>query len=80
MRTVYRTGGHLLFYGRIRQVLREASRGPTTGAWSDVAAMHYPNPGAILSMEHARDYRAALRHRDAGLERTVVIASLGNSA
>lgn len=75
MRTVYRTGGHLLFYGRITEILREASSGPTTGAWSDVAAMHYPNPGAILSMEHAPAYRAALHHRDAGLERTIVIAS-----
>ena len=75
MRTVYRTGGHLLFYGRIGEVLRQASNGPTTGAWSDVAAMHYPNPAAILSMEHARAYIRALHHRDAGLERTVVIAS-----
>ena len=77
MRTVYRTGGHLLFYGRVSEVLRQASSGPTIGAWSDVAAMHYPNPQAILSMEHASDYRAALRHRDAGLERTVVIATHG---
>jgi hypothetical protein len=75
LRTVYRTGGHLLFYGRVTQLLREASNGPTTGAWSDVAAMHYPNPSAILSMEHIAAYRAALHHRDAGLESTVVIAS-----
>lgn len=75
MRTVYRTGGHLLFYGRITEVLREATGGSTTGAWSDVAAMQYPNPPAILTMENAPDYRAALHHRDAGLERTVVIAS-----
>jgi hypothetical protein len=75
LRTVYRTGGHLLFYGRVTEVLREATSGPTIGAWSDVAAMHYPNPNAILSMEHVAAYRAALHHRDAGLERTVVIAS-----
>jgi uncharacterized protein (DUF1330 family) len=75
MRTVYRTGGHLLFYGRVTEVLREAMSGPTTGAWSDVAAMHYPNPAAILTMENAADYRAALHHRDAGLDRTVVVAS-----
>jgi uncharacterized protein (DUF1330 family) len=75
MRTVYRTGGHLLFYGRIVEVLREAANGPSIGKWSDVAAMHYPNPAAILTMENAADYRAALHHRDAGLERTVVIAS-----
>jgi hypothetical protein len=75
MRTVYRTGGRLLFYGVIDRVVREARAGPTMGAWSDIAAMVYPNPPAILSMEHAKDYRAALQHRDAGLERTVVIAS-----
>lgn len=75
MRTVYRTGGHLLFAGRILSVLRDAKAGPTTGRWDDVAAMRYPNPRAILSMEHAPDYHAALDDRDAGLERTVVIAT-----
>ena len=75
MRTVHRTGGHLLFFGRITEVLREATNGPTTGAWNDVAAMRYSNPAAILTMENMADYRAALHHRDAGLERTVVIAS-----
>lgn len=75
MRTVYRTGGHLLFTGRILDVLREAAAGPSVGRWDDVAAMRYPNPPAILSMEHAPDYHAALDDRDAGLERTLVIAS-----
>lgn len=75
LRTVYRTGGHLLFFGRITEVVRAPAAGPMTGAWSDVAAMHYPNPRAILSMEHAPDYRAALHHRDKGLARTFVIAS-----
>lgn len=75
MRTVYRTGGHLLFTGRILSVLREAKAGPSVGRWDDVAAMRYPNPPAILSMEHAPDYHAALDDRDAGLERTLVIAT-----
>jgi hypothetical protein len=75
MRTVYRTGGRLLFAGRILSVLREATAGPAMGRWDDLAAMQYPNPPAILSMEHAPDYHAALHHRDAGLERTLVIAS-----
>lgn len=75
MRTVYRTGGHLLFSGRILSVLREATAGPAIGRWDDVAAMRYPNPPAILSMEHAPDYHAALDDRDAGLERTLVIAT-----
>jgi uncharacterized protein (DUF1330 family) len=75
LRTVYRTGGRLIFAGRILSVLREAKAGPTMGRWDDVAAMQYPTPQAILSMEHAPDYHAALDDRDAGLERTVVIAT-----
>lgn len=75
LRTVYRTGGALLFSGRILSVLREAKAGPAVGRWDDVAAMRYPNPPAILSMEHAPDYHAALDDRDAGLERTLVIAT-----
>ncbi|MEQ1491896.1 MAG: hypothetical protein ABL932_15240 [Terricaulis sp.] len=75
MRTVYRTGGHLLFTARILSVLREPKAGPTIGLWDDLAAMRYPNPPAILSMEHAPDYHAALDDRDAGLERTLVIAT-----
>lgn len=75
MRTVYRTGGHLIFTARILSVLREPKAGPTVGHWDDLAAMRYPNPPAILSMEHAPDYHAALDDRDAGLERTLVIAT-----
>jgi hypothetical protein len=75
LRTVYRTGGHLLFYGAVKEVIRVAKAGPTMGVWADIAAMRYPNPRAILSMEHVPEYRAALKHRDAGLERTVVVAS-----
>jgi hypothetical protein len=75
MRTVYRTGGRLIFAGRILSVMRDAKAGPTIGRWDDVAAMQYPTPQAILSMEHAPDYHAALDDRDAGLERTVVIAT-----
>ena len=75
MRTVYRTGGRLIFAGRVLAVLREAKAGAAVGIWDDVAAMQYPTPHAILSMEHAPDYHAALDDRDAGLERTVVIAT-----
>lgn len=75
MRTVFRTGGALLFYGAVAEVARAASAGPCVGAWGDIAAMRYPNPRAILSMEHVPEYRAALKYRDEGLERTVVIAS-----
>jgi len=75
MRTVYRTGGCLLFYGRIAEIVRPAQAGPSVGNWDDIAAMRYDRPEGILSMEHAPDYRAALHDRDAGLQRTIVIAS-----
>ncbi len=75
MRTVYRTGGRLLFFSRVREIVRQAQGGPCMGAWNELAAMQYNRPEAILSMEHAPDYRAALVHRDEGLLRTVVIAS-----
>lgn len=75
MRTVYRTGGKLLFAGRILEIVRPATAGPCVGTWDDLAAMRYNRPEAILSMEHVPEYRAALAHRDAGLARTVVIAT-----
>jgi len=75
LRTVYRTGGRLLFFARVREILRAADAGPCVGAWDELAAMQYNRPDAILSMEHAPDYRAALHFRDEGLKRTVVIAS-----
>ncbi len=75
MRTVFRTGGALLFYGAVTEIVRHAKAWPAGSLWHDVAAMRYPTPPAILSMEHVPAYRAALVHRDAGLERTVVIAT-----
>jgi hypothetical protein len=75
LRAVYRTGGALLFYGAVTEIERAAKAGPTLGSWDEVAAMRYPNPSAILSMEQLPFYRAALAHRDAGLARTVVIAT-----
>lgn len=80
MRTVYRTGGRLLFYGRIAKIVRKAKAGPCAGLWDGLAAMRYNRPEAILSMEHARDYRAVLADRDEGLLRTVIIASTPEKA
>ncbi len=75
MKTVYRTGGALIFYGKVLEIVHAAKAGPCVGVWDDVAAMRYPNPPAILSMENVPEYRAALHHRDAGLARTIVIAT-----
>lgn len=75
MKTVYRTGGALMFYGKVLEIVQPAKAGPSVGVWDDVAAMRYPNPSAILSMENVPEYHAALYHRDAGLARTIVIAT-----
>jgi hypothetical protein len=75
LQTVYRTGGHLLFYARIDDVLRAADSATAGGKWDEIAAMLYTSPPAILSMDQVPTYRAALGHREAGLSRTIVIAS-----
>ncbi|MBI1261881.1 MAG: hypothetical protein GC184_09165 [Rhizobiales bacterium] len=75
LRTVYSTGGYLVFAGRIKSVLHPASRWPAAQSWDDIAVMQYPNASAMLSMEQVPAYRAALHHRDAGLAATVVVAS-----
>ena len=75
MKTVHRVGGQLLFAGRVKSVLIDSPEAPTAGAWDDLAAMIYPDPTAILSMEQVPAYQAALGLRDKGLERTVVIAT-----
>ena len=75
LRTVYRTGGHLVFFAPVEAVVRAAAAGPAAGTWDEVAVMQYDRPEAILTMEHASDYLAALDHRDAGLQRSIVTAS-----
>ena len=73
--TVYRTGGRLAFLGRTEDVLQEPKGGLTAGRWDDIAVMEYTQPKSLLTMEQIPRYRAALAHRDAGLDRTVIIAS-----
>lgn len=75
LRTVMRTGGALMFHGTVDQVLRSSTGWPDGNDWDEVAMMRYRTPSAILSMESADDYRAALVDRDAGLDRTIVVAS-----
>lgn len=75
MQTVMRTGGKLHFAGRVKAVLHEAAGWDMGSEWHDVAVMSYPTPGAILSMERVDAYRAALKHRDAGLDATIVTAT-----
>lgn len=74
-KAVHAVGGQLLFAGRVSEVII-ASKGQTAPqAWDDLAAMIYPDPTAILSMEQNPAYRKSLGERDAGLKCTEVYAS-----
>ena len=75
LETVYRTGGRLVFFGRIEEIVLGAKAGPMVGSWDDIGVMQYTEPKSILTMEQVPKYRDALKHRDAGLQETVIIAS-----
>ena len=78
MKAVHAVGGQLLFAGTVTRVLAEPKGISTNGEWDDLAAMIYPDPGAIFSMEQNEAYVASLGYRDSSLKRTHVIASLAN--
>jgi uncharacterized protein (DUF1330 family) len=63
-------GGKLLWAGRPTQVLigTEADR------WDAIALVQYPSPRAFFDMISEAEYQKAHAHREAGLERTVLIA------
>lgn len=77
LKTIYRLGGRLIVAGKIVEVVRAPRAGPTLGKWDDIAIMQYPSQQAILSLEQVPEYRAALIHRNAGLERTRIVVSVG---
>ena len=68
---VERTGGHLLYLGRCDQVLI----GDDTNEWDAIALVEYPNRQAFIDMVSQPDYQKAHEHREAGLERTVLLAT-----
>jgi len=75
VKAVYRTGGSLVFFAAVKRVVRPAFGWHSEISWHTLAAMRYRSRDAILTMEMIPEYRAALVDRDAGLEKTVVIAS-----
>jgi uncharacterized protein (DUF1330 family) len=63
-------GGRVLYVGRCDQVLiGDASEG-----WDAIALVEYPSRKAFIEMVSRKDYQAAHTHREAGLERTVLLA------
>jgi len=77
-KTVYGIGGEYVLGGRVKSVLRQADSGITVGDWDEIAIMQYPNQTAILTMDQVQEYRDAFKHRNAGLERTVIVAALAD--
>jgi uncharacterized protein (DUF1330 family) len=63
-------GGRVLWAGRATHVLI----GDEADRWDAVALVQYPSPQAFLEMGMSAEYQKIHGHREAGLERTVLIA------
>jgi uncharacterized protein (DUF1330 family) len=63
-------GGGVLWAGRADQVLI----GDPTQDWDHVLLVQYPTRAAFLDMVGQPAYQEAHRHRESGLERTIVVA------
>ena len=64
-------GGRVLYVGRCDQVLI----GDAAEGWDAIALVEYPSRKAFIEMVSRKDYQAAHTHREAGLERTVLLAT-----
>ncbi|MGO9452258.1 MAG: DUF1330 domain-containing protein [Candidatus Binataceae bacterium] len=63
-------GGKVLWSGRPDSVLI----GAPSDEWDAVALVQYPSPQALFDMGLTPEYQQIHKHREAGLERTVLIA------
>jgi uncharacterized protein (DUF1330 family) len=63
-------GGEILWSGRPEALLI----GGSGDEWDMVALVRYPSPRALAEMGSSPEYQAIHHHREAGLERTVLIA------
>jgi uncharacterized protein (DUF1330 family) len=62
----------VVFQGPVQQVFIGVAGQPETD-WDEVLVVRYPSRRHFLAMMADATYRAALRHRYAGLERTVLL-------
>jgi uncharacterized protein (DUF1330 family) len=69
-RHVIELGGQVTFFNEVEQALI----GPDDD-WDQIAIIQYPNTEAFIDMIRDPDYQAALVHRNAGLEKTVLLVS-----
>ena len=63
-------GGKVLWAGRGQQILI----GDPTEDWDQVLLVEYPSRKAFIDMVSTPEYNEAHKHRESGLERTVVVA------
>jgi uncharacterized protein (DUF1330 family) len=70
LRHVGQRGGCLTLLNDVEQDIIGDGAG-----WDQIAIMEYPSTDAFLDMVRDLDYTAALVHRDAGLEKTVVLVT-----
>lgn len=63
-------GGKVLWLGRAEQVVI----GDPAEDWDAVALVEYPSRRAFVEMVSRPDYGEAHKHREAGLQRTVLLA------
>jgi uncharacterized protein (DUF1330 family) len=63
-------GGKVIWAGRAEQVLI----GDPAEPWDTVLLVQYPSRAAFIEMVSTPEYEQAHEHREAGLERTIVIA------
>jgi uncharacterized protein (DUF1330 family) len=65
------TGGRIIYSGRCEQVLI----GDADESWDAVVLVEYPNRQTFIDMVSRKDYNEAHKHRESGLERTIVYAT-----
>jgi uncharacterized protein (DUF1330 family) len=70
VKMVEEQGGRILWQGRADQMLI----GDPAQDWDSVVLVEYPSRKAFIEMVTAPKYEAAHEHREAGLERTVLVA------
>ncbi len=76
LRCVIEAGGQIVWGGKQELVVI----GDDENEWDEVICVRYPSRKAFLEMTSRQDYRAALYHRDAGLEQTALLCCSAGTA
>lgn len=76
LKCVLEAGGQITWGGQQEMVVI----GGAADEWDEVVCVRYPSRAAFLAMTDRPDYRAALYHRDAGLERTALLCCSAGTA